>query len=58
MKNKYLLGILEDVKKKDATEPEFIQTSLRNQVFLKDLLSLKDRLFSVFRGLTIMARCR
>ena len=26
MKNKYLLGILEDVKKKDANEPEFIQT--------------------------------
>ena len=26
MKNKYLLGVLEDVKKKDANEPEFIQT--------------------------------
>ncbi|MBQ6937317.1 MAG: NADP-specific glutamate dehydrogenase [Clostridia bacterium] len=26
MKNKYLLGILENVKKKDANEPEFIQT--------------------------------
>jgi len=26
VKNKYLLGILEDVKKKDANEPEFIQT--------------------------------
>ncbi len=26
MKNKFLLGILEDVKKKDANEPEFIQT--------------------------------
>ena len=24
MKNKYLLGILENVKKKDANEPEFI----------------------------------
>ena len=26
MKNKFLLGILEDVKKKDSNEPEFIQT--------------------------------
>ena len=26
MKNKFLLGILEDVKRKDAAEPEFIQT--------------------------------
>ncbi len=26
MENKFLLGILEDVKKKDASEPEFIQT--------------------------------
>ena len=72
MKNKYLLGILEDVKKKDANEPEFIQTvtevleSLEHVVEQRPELEksgLFERLVEperqiMFRGLTIMARCR
>ena len=72
--NTYLINLLENVKKRNQGEPEFIQAvtevietsislstrdpiSLR-QAFLTDSLSLKDRSFSVFLGLTTTARYR
>ncbi len=44
MKNKYLLGILENVKKKDANEPEFIQTVTEVLESLEHVVEIRPEL--------------
>ena len=74
LKNQYLIDLLERVKQRNQGEPEFIQTEQRflkllslllkrdriilMQAYLRELLSLKDRLSSVYRGLTTTVRHR